>query len=357
MADKGLQSFVRECLAAGASRHDIARGLRTAGWPEREIQDALGSTIDAGLPLPVPKCRASTGPREAFLHLLLFSSLATWVIALGSLLFDLINIGFPLPGEQPMDAFGSLRMGIASVAVAFPLFGFVLRRIRRDIAANPARGMDPIRRWLSYMALFAAALILLGDGIGVIVSFLNGDLTTRFLLKACVVASLAGGVFWWLRQSLHERPEPPGGRRALWYGLCAIVLATIATSAWITGGPLQARLRDQDRQRVSDLRDIYRSVSSFSREQGRLPATLDECNSNPGTFISALKDPVTGETYGYKTMGDNSFTLTATFNLPSRIPSSGRNTYDPQGDSFWKHEGGPAEFKIDLGTRRKKDAK
>lgn len=355
MADKGLQSFVRECLARGASRQDIARGLRTAAWPEREIQDALGSSIDAGLPLPVPKCRASTGPREAFLHLLLFSSLATWMIALGSLLFDLINIWFPLPGEQPMNNLGSLRIGVASVIVAFPLFGFVLRRIRRDIAANPARGMDPIRRWLSYMALFAAALILLGDGIGVIISFLNGDLTTRFLLKAVVVASLAGGVFWWLQQSLHERPEPPGGRRVLWYGLCVIVIATIATSAGITGGPLQARLRDQDRQRVNDLRSIHHSVRNFSREQGRLPATLEECNSNPGTFISSLKDPVTDEPYGYEIKGDNRFVLMATFNLPSRLPSSGRNTYDPQGDSFWKHGSGPAEFTIDLGTRRKKD--
>jgi len=51
-----------------------------------------------------------------------------------------------------------------------------------------------------------------------------------------------------------------------------------------------------------------------------------------------------------------SFALAAAFNLPSRIPSSGRNDFNPQGDGFWKHGGGPAEFKIDLGTRKKKDA-
>lgn len=356
MADKGLQSFVRECLARGGSRDDIARGLRNAGWPDREIQEALESYIDAGLPLPVPKCRASTGPREAFLHLLLFSSLATWVTALGSLLFDLINLLLPLPGEQPASNFGSLRFGIAAVAVAFPLFALVLRRVRRDIAANPARGMDPIRRWLSYLALFAAALILLGDGIGLVVSFLSGDLTVRFLLKAAVIAALAGGVVWWLQQSLRDRPQQTGDKRSLWYGLCALVIATVAVAAWFTGGPLQARLRSQDTERVRDLREIYCNVRDFSREQGRLPANLEECNNNPGTFIRDLNDAVTGQPYGYEITGDNSFTLQATFALRSRDNASGRDYYDPQGEGFWKHEAGPATFKIDLGARRKKTA-
>ena len=355
MANAGLQTFVGECLARGGSRDDIARGLRAAGWPEREIQEALDSYVEAGLPLPVPKCRASTGPREAFLHLLLFFSLAIWVTALGSLIFDLINLRFPLPGAQATTDFGSLRFGIAAVAVAFPLFGLVLRRVRRDIAANPARGMDPIRRWLSYLALFAAALILLGDGIGLVVSLLNGDLTVRFLLKAGVIAALAGGVVWWLQQNLHGVPEQPGGRCTLWYALCALVLATIAASAWLTGGPLQARLRSQDAGRVSDLRAIYQAVSQFHREQGRLPASLEECNTNPGTFIQTLNDPVSGAPYGYKITGNNAFILAATFALPSRGTESGEDYSDPRREGFWQHEAGSTNFTVDFGARGKKE--
>ena len=355
MANSSLQSFVGECLARGGSRNDVARGLRTAGWPEREIQEALDSYIDAGLPLPVPRCRASTGPREAFLHLLLFFSLATWVTALGSLLFDLINLRFPLPGELSAMDLGSSRFGIAAVAVAFPLFGLVLRRIRRDIAANPARGMDPIRRWLSSIALFVAALILLADAIGLVVSFLNGDLTIRFLLKAGVIAALAGSVVWWLQQNLHTVPERAGGRRLLWYAICALVIATVAAAAWLTGGPLQARLRTQDADRVDNLRTIYQAVRQFHREQGRLPATLEDCNTNPGTFIRTLNDPVSGAPYGYRIDGENSFVLTASFALPSRGTSEGGDYSDPQGEGFWQHGAGPHSFNIDFGARDKKE--
>lgn len=349
MADKGLQSFVGECLARGGSREGIAGGLRTAGWPEREIQEALDSYIDAGLPLPVPKCRASTGPREAFLHLLLFVSLATWVTALGSLLFDLINVRFPLSGEYPAKNLESFRYGIAAMAVAFPLFGLVLRRIRRDIAANPARAMDPIRRWLSYLALFAAALILLGDGIGLVVSFLKGDLTVRFVLKAGIIAALAGGVIGWLQQNLREHPSRVRSRRTLWYGLCAVALATVTASAWVAGGPWQARLRAQDDGRIRDLRAIYHAVSVFHREQGHLPASLEACNTNPGTFIRRPNDPVTGAPYGYEITGDNAFTLTATFALPSRGSADDGDYADPQQDGFWRHDSGAARFPIDLG--------
>ncbi|MGA0112132.1 MAG: DUF5671 domain-containing protein [Chthoniobacterales bacterium] len=354
VANSSLQSFVGECLARGSSKNDVARGLRTAGWPEREIQEALDSYVEAGLPLPVPRCRASTGPREAFLHLLLFFSLATWVIALGSLLFDLINVRFPLPGEQPAMDLGSSRFGIAAVAVAFPLFGLVLRLIRRDIAANPARGMDPIRRWLSSVALFIAVLILLGDAIGLVVTFLNGDLTVRFLLKAGVIASLAGPVVWWLQQNLHSVPGRPGSRRLLWYGICALVVAAVGAAAWLTGGPLQARLRTQDDGRVDDLRAIYQAVLLYHTEQGRLPATLEDCNNNPKTFIRTLNDRISGAPYGYTVTGKNSFVLSADFALPSQGSDDSGDYSDPQGDGFWRHQAGPQSFSIDFGARGRK---
>ncbi|MFM8657295.1 MAG: DUF5671 domain-containing protein, partial [Chthoniobacterales bacterium] len=142
-----LKDFVREALSHGVGRQEISRGLRQAGWPEKEIQEGLDSFVDAGLPLPVPRCQASGSPREAFLHLLMFFALGVWVTALGSLLFDFINIRLPLPGESVAGATTSLRFGVASLVVAFPLFALVARRVRSDLAANPARTLDPVRRW------------------------------------------------------------------------------------------------------------------------------------------------------------------------------------------------------------------
>ena len=341
-----LNEFVREALARGVGREEISRGLREAGWPEKEIQEGLESFVDAGLPLPVPRCQASGSPREAFLHLLMFFALGVWVTALGSLLFDFINIWLPLPGETVAGATSSLRFGVASLVVAFPLFALVARRVRADLAANPARTLDPVRRWLSYLALLVASLILVGDGVALVVQFLGGDLTTRFVLKAAVVAALAGGVVWWLLGGLREgaRAVPAFLRLALWM----LVAAAVTAALWLAGGPVQARAQSLDQLRMQDLRAIYYNVNSFYRQQKHLPASLEECDRNPGTFIERKTDPATGAPYGYEVIDADTFALSAVFSLPSIPQQSG--PYGPEADGFWKHEAGPAVFRIDLGA-------
>ncbi|MBJ7327944.1 MAG: hypothetical protein JHC52_11445 [Chthoniobacterales bacterium] len=346
MDPQPLREFVRDALARGVPRDQIARGLRTAGWPEREIEEALSAFVDAGLPLPVPRCRASGRPREAFLHLLMFFSLGVWVTALGSLLFDFINLRFPLPGEGSGGGSASLRYGVASLAVAFPVFGLTLRRVRRDLAANPARAMNSVRRWLSYLALFVAALILVGDGIALLVQFLGGDLTLRFALKFAVIAALAGGVTWWLLRGLRELAQP--ALPALPYALCALVFAVGLAALWQTGGPLQARFAAQDAQRLRDLRSIHYSVHNFYERQKRLPSSLAECDTDPQTFIEKKNDPVSGRPYGYKVLGADRFTLTAEFRLPSGAADPA-SYVDPASDGFWQHGAGDHVFTVELG--------
>lgn len=339
-----LKGFVRDALARGIKREEIARGLREAGWPDREVEEGLAAFVDAGLPLPVPRCQASGSPREAFLHLLMFFALGAWVTALGSLLFDFINIRFPLPGEVSWSAAGSLRMGVASLVVAFPVFVLTSRRVRSDLAANPARTLNPVRRWLSYLALFVASLILIGDGVALVVQFLGGDLTVRFMLKALVVAALAAGVVWWLLRGLKEISQT--APRVAWLALCAVVVAAAGIAVWVAGGPLDARARALDDQRVQDLRQIYQSVNYFYKDQGRLPKSLADCDRNPATFIRDKSDPVTGLPYGYEVIDADTFSLAASFDLPSLARGDGAT--GPDADGFWTHGAGPTTFKVDL---------
>jgi len=89
-------------------------------------------------------------------------------------------------------------------------------------------------------------------------------------------------------------------------------------------------------------------VNSFYRQQKHLPASLEECDRNPGTFIERKTDPATGAPYGYEVIDADTFALSAVFSLPSIPQQSG--PYGPEADGFWKHEAGPAVFRIDLGA-------
>jgi hypothetical protein len=87
--------------------------------------------------------------------------------------------------------------------VAFPIFLSMTMHINKGIAADPTRRSSGVRKWLTYLTLTGATLIVVGDIIMLLYNVLSGDLTLRFVLKVLVVAVIAGAVFsyytWWMK--------------------------------------------------------------------------------------------------------------------------------------------------------------
>lgn len=210
MADE-LTDFVREALGRGLSRQDIGRVLAQAGWSAEQIQGALRSYADLDFPVPVPRPRSYLSPRDAFLHLVLFTTLYITAYHLGSLLFLFIERAFPDPADSPFGAGDyQLRWAVASLIIAFPVFLFTSRTAAREIAADPTKRASRVRRWLTYLTLFVAASIVVGDGITLVYNLLGGELTIRFLLKVVVVAAIAGSIFWhYLGEARLDEREAP----------------------------------------------------------------------------------------------------------------------------------------------------
>ena len=134
------------------------------------------------------------------MYLVMCATLYVSAYHLGSLLFDIINATFPDPadpasGRQYVRM--SMRWSIASLIVAFPVFLYTSWLVARDLAADPNKRHSKVRRWLTYLTLFVASTVLIGDVITLVYNLLGGEMTTRFMLKVLVVAFVAGTVFWY----------------------------------------------------------------------------------------------------------------------------------------------------------------
>jgi len=246
--NQSIVDFVQQALSRGVSRQEIAGALREGGWAEKEINAALDAFVESDLPLPVPRKRVSSLPKDAFLFLMLFSTLYTAAFALGSMMFDLINLHLPQPGETAYPTIVSLRYGLASAVVSFPIFIFMSTLIAREAARNPGQRISPIRRWLTYLTLFIASLSIVADLTALILRFLEGDITLRFGLKVAVVGILAGGAFWYYLRDLRRDEVAPSAEwrqksstRIALAGLAAAVLSVLAVGFWHAGSPAQAR--------------------------------------------------------------------------------------------------------------------
>jgi hypothetical protein len=214
-ATEEAREFVRDALAKGQSRESIEQALLSAGWPPAQAKRALASYAESSFAIPVPRPHTQLSARQAFVYLLLFTVLLVVAVQLGNLLFQMIDIAFPDPGIEneyvAVARQSAIRWAIASLVVAFPLFLFLSRSVGREIHLNPAMRLSGVRRWLTYLALFIAATILMGDLINFIFNLLEGDLPIRFVLKSVTVAVIAGGIFGYYFLGLSREERSTGG--------------------------------------------------------------------------------------------------------------------------------------------------
>ena len=195
-----VTQFVRDALLAGRSRAEIGEALSQAGWTKRDVDLALNSYADGAFLPPVPRPTNRPDARDAFLYLLLFTALGIVAVSLVNLLHGLIDIY--VPGERSNYGSGSarwvdskIRWAIAALIVGVPIFLLVTRHTDRLVQREPEARQSIIRRWLTYLTLFIASVVLMVDGIWVVFSFLDGEATLPFLLKASVVGCVAAAIF------------------------------------------------------------------------------------------------------------------------------------------------------------------
>lgn len=206
--NKGLQEFLVAAKQQGATLESLVSLLRGRGWPEQDAYRALADHYEGQSGLSIPLYKRSGSAKDAFLYLISFAMLATWTIALGSILFMLIDrwIKDPLsPNYSYSYGYYQMADSLACVIVAFPVYLLTMRYILREVSIDPEKLDSAVRKWLTYIALLFAAGFMVGDLISFLTNFLRGDLTGRFVAKVIVVLVISGGIFWYYLGSLQSK--------------------------------------------------------------------------------------------------------------------------------------------------------
>lgn len=278
-------------------------------------------------------------PRDTFLYILAIITLVASAVTFGTVVYQFINLKFPdvLMGSTA-GYYDIIRGAVAGLVVVFPVFLWVSRFLRRDVVAHPEKKDLKIRRWLMYLTVFAASIVVIVDLVTLISSYLRGDLTTAFILKVIVVFFIAGCSFFYYLSELQDRAYP---RKAFQWTVIVVVLLAIVYGFYVAGSPQNQRLVRLDDQKVSNLQMIQDRLVYYWQQKGSLPEALGDLN-DPISGFSIPVDPQ-GQVYEYRPTGQRAFELCATFNLPSR--DSGANIPAVYGiNSNWQHGQGRTCF-------------
>lgn len=342
MSDE-LDRFVYRALEKGVARERIAAVLRETGWPDEAASKALAAYAEADCPEPVPRPRRYISAADTILHLGVFSSLYIWVSFWIWLLFIFVAVAYPdhavsRSGVESMRS--NLRWAISSLVVAYPLYLWLSQVVRRVLREDAERRRSRVRSWLIWLTLFFTAAALFGDLATLLYRFLDGEMTTRFLLKAAIVGVISAGLFTHYRAALQADGDAAGALRQTvrWLGPATAVAlaASLAAAFWLAGSPAQARDWAFDEQRIEDLQAIGRAVDRYWKDHERLPDDLMALARTRDAGRLDLRDPVTGRQYDYTVVGERDYRLCAGFAAPSK----------PGDERFWRH--GAARYCYEL---------
>jgi hypothetical protein len=337
-----LRGFVREALARGVPRDDIRRALLAARWRPDEVDAALAEWIDGGLAVPVPRRKAHLSAREAFLHLLLFATLYTAAFNTGAILFHLIERVLPDRAMTPVvidPRLEGLRWAVASLLIALPVFLYTGRLITAAMIDEPEQRTSGVRRWLTYLTLFVATMVLIGDFVAVVRGLLSGELVPRFLLKALVVGGIAGVIFYHhLGDLRREETETPGPGRGGWLaraGVAAMALTAIA-GLLVAGTPNRARVRQGDMLRIEALQRLSFRLDAYRTREGHWPGSLPELSASDAGAGERLEivDPLTRAPFEYAIVDSTHVRVCARF--------AGADSLGPGNlvSEYWTHPAG-----------------
>jgi len=261
---------------------------------------------------------AKTSPRDVFMQLLSIVTLYLSAFGFGGLLFQYINIYWPdiLTADyyQVSNYYSGLRGALATLIIVFPVYIWTNWFLTKEEIKVPEKLELRTRKWLLYFTVFASAGVIIGDLISLIYNFLQGELTTRFILKILVILIIAAAIFgyylWVLRKD--NSISISLGMKIFVWSVIAVVGVAIVTGFFVAGSPQVERLRKLDQRRVDDLQNIQSQIIFFWQQKQVLPSSLDDLRDSISGYLPP-QDPETRAVYGYTKTGDLKFKLCADF--------------------------------------------
>jgi hypothetical protein len=313
-----VMAFVRSAKARAVDDETVVALLRQGGWSERRVYAALATYYEDTLGCAVPQ-RGSNAEyaREAFLYLVSFIALGIWAYALGHLCFALIDRAFPDVLSYESSFRDNASYSLASLIVGFPLYLVVMAMIGRIDANRPEALDSGVRTWLTYAALVIATLIVVGDVVWFLGTFLSGSLTARFVLQSLAIVAIAGSIFWYYLETVRRRARNAAKSRAFGAAATLAVLAAVIGGFMQYGSPALQRSKSADDLRVERLESIQaamhdRYASAMPSSSFTMPRTLADLGAGVHTT-----DAVTQRPFEYITLGGTRYQLCTTFETPS----------------------------------------
>jgi hypothetical protein len=240
---------------------------------------------------------------DVFAYLGIGITLIVSIVNLLQIIFAAIERKFPdvLGAYTYVDIYNSdMRMAIATLVVVYPIYVLLSWYVAKDISKFLYKRDLPIRKMIIYATLFITVGTLIGTLISIIYTYLGGELSVRFGLKALTVFVVSLAVFGYYLYSLRRDYAVKTSVPMITTIVATVaVIASLIWSISIIGSPSEMRAKRIDGTRLSDISRIQQEVFNHFQTTQKLPLTLGELEDAFQGY-SVPVDPITKNAYTYR---------------------------------------------------------
>ncbi len=269
----------------------------------------------------------------AFFYLLSLIALIFMALSTGMIIFQIINKYVPdilneYSGRYSDDA---LRFAISAIIISTPIFYLTTRQIHKNLFSGDLDKESGVRKWLTYFVLLITSVIMIGWLIGIVNSFLSGELTLKFILKALTAIGIAAIIFSFYLYDI-KRDNVKGKKdniiRIYFYVTLTIVIVSFIASLFVVESPMETRKEKLDQKIMNDFSMLESEISRYYNEHNVLPESLDIAQNEYGLLKDeTLQNEVTGEKYEYKIVDEKNYELCTTFYSSNKDKDESRYEY------------------------------
>lgn len=260
----------------------------------------------------------------AFYYLLSLVALVFMALSTGMIIFQIINKYMIDILEQYTGQYdsGVLKFAISAIIISTPIYYFLAWQIQKSLRDGLLEKESGIRKWLTYFILLISSVVMIGWLIGTINSFLNGELSTKFMLKSLASILIAGAIFGYYLYDIKRKEVKSVKNNVIiifFYASLAVVIAAFVASLFIVESPTQTRNRKFDNAILQNFDNIDNALNSYYLDKKKLPDNLDQLKADYSYITDdTLKDKVTGVKFDYEAVENNKYELCATFKTSNK---------------------------------------
>lgn len=293
-------------------------------------------------------------PKFFFLSLGVIVSLITSVSTGLSLFFETLNKKLPDLLNSAYQygynsyTFESLRTMTATLLIFFPIFLILSYFWWKTIKKGLENANAILFKWLMYIILFLASIVIVIDLVILVNYFVSGEITERFIYKILGTILIAGIVWAYyyisLKNFIDKNSKNKIAKKILFVLSILVFVGLIIFGFLVMGSPKMQRALRLNERRVQDLQVIQGQILNYWQQKGILPQALNDLK-DPLSYTSIPNDPEfqSGKVYEYIPKDNLSFTLCANFseNMPKGFSGINVNYAESLGvNDSWYHNSG-----------------